>query len=114
MGAEDIGLRLKGVGRAKEIDIVSSMEFDRDILEGIPVLTGWFGEGDDGDIALLTRGGSDHSAAAFARLTDASKLVLWKDVDGIKRLIQDGESKLLPFLIWGMVKLLNYLCTVHL
>ena len=87
VGAEDIGLRLKGVGRAKEIDILSSMaNLDRDILEGIPVLTGWFGEGDDGDIALLTRGGSDHSAAAFARLMDASKLILWKDVDGIKRL----------------------------
>ena len=87
VGAEDIGLRLKGVGRAKEIDIISSkQQLDIDSLVGIPILTGWFGEGDDGNIALLTRGGSDHSAAAFANLTNASKLILWKDIDGIKRL----------------------------
>ena len=87
VGAEDIGLRLKGVGRAKEIDIISSkQQLDIESLVGIPILTGWFGEGDDGNIALLTRGGSDHSAAAFANLTNASKLILWKDIDGIKRL----------------------------
>lgn len=87
VGAEDIGLRLKGVGRAKEIDIISSkQQLDIESLVGIPILTGWFGEGDDGNIALLTRGGSDHSAAAFANLTSASKLILWKDIDGIKRL----------------------------
>ncbi len=104
VGAEDIGLRLKGVGRAKEIDILSSMaNLDRDILEGIPVLTGWFGEGDDGDIALLTRGGSDHSAAAFARLMDASKLILWKDVDGIKRLNPRWgiDTPAIPYLGYG-------------
>ncbi len=87
VGAEDIGLRLKGIGRAKEIDIqASSVNLDRRELIGVPILTGWFGEGDDGNIALLTRGGSDHSAAAFANLMDASKLILWKDVDGIKQL----------------------------
>ena len=87
VGAEDIGLRLKGVGRAKEIDIISSkQQLDIESLVGITILTGWFGEGDDGNIALLTRGGSDHSAAAFANLTSASKLILWKDIDGIKRL----------------------------
>ena len=87
VGAEDIGLRLKGVGRAKEIDIISSkQQLDIESLVGIPILTGWFGEGDDGNIALLTRGGSDHSAAAFANLTNASKLILWKDINGIKRL----------------------------
>ncbi|MAX46155.1 MAG: hypothetical protein CMB24_05085 [Euryarchaeota archaeon] len=87
VGAEDIGLKLKGIGRAKEIDIqASSVNLDRHELIGVPILTGWFGEGDDGNIALLTRGGSDHSAAAFANLMDASKLILWKDVDGIKQL----------------------------
>ena len=87
VGAEDIGLKLKGRGRASEIDIPASEEsLDREKLVGIPILTGWFGEGEDGDIALLSRGGSDHSAAAFANLMNASKLILWKDVDGIKRL----------------------------
>ena len=56
VGAEDIGLRLKGVGRAKEIDIISSkQQLDIESLVGIPILTGWFGEGDDGNIALLDK-----------------------------------------------------------
>ena len=87
IGAEDIGLKLKGRTGATEIDIdMSSKYLDREKLTGIPILTGWFGEGEDGNIAVLSRGGSDHSAAAFANLLDARKLILWKDVDGIKRL----------------------------
>ena len=104
VGAEDIGLRLKGVGRAKEIDIISSkQQLDVESLVGIPILTGWFGEGDDGNIALLTRGGSDHSAAAFANLTNASKLILWKDIDGIKRLNPRWgiDTPTIPYLGYG-------------
>lgn len=104
VGAEDIGLRLKGVGRAKEIDIISSkQQLDAESLVGIPILTGWFGEGDDGNIALLTRGGSDHSAAAFANLTNASKLILWKDIDGIKRLNPRWgiDTPTIPYLGYG-------------
>ena len=104
VGAEDIGLRMKGVGRAKEIDIISSkQQLDIESLVGIPILTGWFGEGDDGNIALLTRGGSDHSAAAFANLTNASKLILWKDIDGIKRLNPRWgiETPTIPYLGYG-------------
>lgn len=87
VGAEDIGLRLKGTGSACHIDIGrSDKSLDRSVLVGVPVLTGWFGEGEDGELALLSRGGSDHSAAAFANLMGAARLVLWKDVDGIKRL----------------------------
>jgi aspartate kinase len=104
VGAEDIGLRLKGIGRAKEIDINSSkQQLDVESLVGIPILTGWFGEGDDGNIALLTRGGSDHSAAAFANLTDAKNLVLWKDIDGIKRLNPRWgiDTPTIPYLGYG-------------
>jgi aspartate kinase len=104
VGAEDIGLRLKGVGRAKEIDIISSkQQLEVESLVGIPILTGWFGEGDDGNIALLTRGGSDHSAAAFANLTNASKLILWKDIDGIKRLNPRWgiDTPTIPYLGYG-------------
>ena len=104
VGAEDIGLRLKGIGRAKEIDIeASSVNLDRHELIGVPILTGWFGEGDDGNIALLTRGGSDHSAAAFANLMNASRLILWKDVDGIKQLNPRWgiETPTIPYLGYG-------------
>ena len=92
------------MGRAKEIDIISSkQQLDIESLVGIPILTGWFGEGDDGNIALLTRGGSDHSAAAFANLTNASKLILWKDIDGIKRLNPRWgiDTPTIPYLGYG-------------
>ncbi len=87
VGAEDVGLKLKGKGISSRIDMERSNKFlDREALIGIPILTGWFGEGEDGEIAILSRGGSDHSAAAIANLMNASKLILWKDVDGIKQL----------------------------
>ena len=82
--SEDIGLHLDGIGHAQSVDIeYSSKNLDYDSLNGIPVITGWFGEGKDGEIALLSRGGSDHSATAIARLLDAQKVILWKDIEGV-------------------------------
>ena len=104
IGAEDIGLRLKGSGKAKEIDIDESKQsMDFDMLRGVPVLTGWFGKGSDGGLAILSRGGSDHSAAAFANLLDAKKLILWKDVDGIKPLNPRWgvNTQSIPYLGYG-------------
>jgi len=104
IGAEDIGLKLKGKGSACRIDLERSNEtLDRSVLVGVPILTGWFGEGEDGELALLSRGGSDHSAAAFANLMGAEKLVLWKDVDGIKRLNPRWgiETDTVPYLGYG-------------
>lgn len=84
LGSEDIGICLNGVNSASNVDIEKSIKtLDYSAFTGIPVVTGWFGEGLDGQLALLSRGGSDHSAAAIARILDAKKLVLWKDVDGI-------------------------------
>tara|TARA_B110000459_G_scaffold202951_1_gene257545 strand:+ start:11768 stop:13093 length:1326 start_codon:yes stop_codon:yes gene_type:complete len=84
VGSEDIGLHLDGIGHAQSVDIeYSSKNLDYDSLNGIPVITGWFGEGKDGEIALLSRGGSDHSATAIARLLDAQKVILWKDIEGV-------------------------------
>ena len=84
VGSEDIGICLNGVNLASNVDIEKSIKtLDYSAFTGIPVVTGWFGEGLDGQLALLSRGGSDHSAAAIARILDAKKLILWKDVDGI-------------------------------
>ena len=59
IGAEDIGLKLKGAGKAKEIDIDESKKsLDFEMLKGVPILTGWFGQGTDGELAILSRGGS--------------------------------------------------------
>ena len=84
VGSEDIGLHLDGIGNALSVDIeYSKQNLDYQSLTDIPVITGWFGEGTDGNIALLGRGGSDHSATAIARILDAEKVVLWKDIEGV-------------------------------
>ena len=49
----------------------------------IPIVTGFFGQGPDGDIRLLGRGGSDLSASLLASAIDADKLVIWTDVAGV-------------------------------
>ncbi|MAI09532.1 MAG: hypothetical protein CMA08_02975 [Euryarchaeota archaeon] len=84
VGAEDIGMVLSGVHEAAAVDLSRSAEnFDRSIMHGIPVITGWLGSGNDGSLALLGRGGSDHTATAVAHLLGAHRVVLWKDVRGI-------------------------------
>jgi aspartate kinase len=84
LGAEDVGLCLEGVGTARTVDMVrSAQKLDQSAFSGVPVVTGWFGEGSDGHIALLGRGGSDHTATALAALLKAQRVVLWKDVLGI-------------------------------
>lgn len=84
LGSEDIGLQLNGEGTANRVNLVGSQKkIDRDAFYGVPVVTGWFGEGTDGNIALLGRGGSDHTATALAALLQAQRVVLWKDVLGI-------------------------------
>ena len=104
VGAEDIGLKLKGVNRAPTVDIETSMkQLDRSALFGTPVVTGWFGEGSDGELALLGRGGSDHTATSIAHLIDAAKVILWKDVDGVLPLNPRWgiTSQPIPYLGYG-------------
>ena len=84
VGSEDVGICLDGVDTASHVDIEKSIQkLDHSAFRGIPIITGWFGEGIDGNLALLSRGGSDHTAAAIARILDAKKMILWKDVDGV-------------------------------
>ena len=84
VGAEDIGLQMDGEITASRVDIkASEQNLDRTVFHGIPVVTGWFGVGKDGNIALLGRGGSDHTATALAALLHAQRVILWKDVLGI-------------------------------
>lgn len=49
----------------------------------VPVVTGFIGSTPDGCTTTLGRGGSDLSAAYLANLLNASKVILWKDVNGI-------------------------------
>ena len=49
----------------------------------LPVVTGFYGATEDGEIATLGRGGSDYSATILAYVLDAQEVILWKEVDGI-------------------------------
>lgn len=48
----------------------------------VPVITGFFGQDEDGDPLTFGRGGSDYSAAVLADALKAERLEVWKDVDG--------------------------------
>jgi aspartate kinase len=48
----------------------------------LPVVTGFFGETEDGQPITFGRGGSDYSAAVIADALEAERLEVWKDVDG--------------------------------
>jgi aspartokinase/homoserine dehydrogenase 1 len=52
-------------------------------FKGIVVITGFIAVDEEGLQTTLGRNGSDHSAAIFAALTNASELNIWTNVDGI-------------------------------
>ena len=81
---ETIGLITDGEFGAASVDFVKSTHKVREALseEIIYVVPGFYGVSPDGRTTLLGRGGSDYSAAAFARCIGASSLDIWKDVNG--------------------------------
>ena len=64
----------------------------------VPVVPGFIGQGPDGSLTTLGRGGSDLTATLLARAVGAREVVLWKDVPGIltadPRLVND--ARLIP------------------
>ncbi len=64
----------------------SQARFDANIasdFHGIAVVTGFIAADEAGLQTTLGRNGSDHSAAIFAKLSNASELSIWTDVDGV-------------------------------
>jgi aspartate kinase len=49
----------------------------------IPVMGGFIGGTEDGEVTTLGRGGSDYSAAIFGALLDAEAIEIWTDVEGM-------------------------------
>jgi aspartokinase/homoserine dehydrogenase 1 len=64
----------------------------------IPMVPGFIGQGPDGAVTTLGRGGSDLTATLLGRTLGAAEVVLWKDVPGIltadPRLVPD--ARLIP------------------
>jgi aspartate kinase len=49
----------------------------------VPVVTGFIGATEEGEITTLGRGGSDYTAAILGACLDSDELWLWTDVDGV-------------------------------
>lgn len=49
----------------------------------VPVVTGFIGATEDGELTTLGRGGSDYSATILAAALTASEVIIWTDVDGV-------------------------------
>jgi len=52
-------------------------------FEGIPVVTGFLGKNQEGDITTLGRSGSDFTATYIGGALDAEEVIICKDVDGV-------------------------------
>ena len=52
-------------------------------LAVIPVITGFIGKTEKGEITTLGRGGSDYTAAIIGSAIDAEEIQIWTDVNGI-------------------------------
>ena len=52
-------------------------------VAGVPVITGYIGKDEAGNITTLGRGGSDYSASIFGAALDVKEIQIWTDVDGV-------------------------------
>jgi aspartate kinase len=52
-------------------------------IEGVPVITGFIGCNERGEITTLGRGGSDYSASLFGAAMGVEEIQIWTDVDGV-------------------------------
>lgn len=84
--AEEAGMRAAGSHAAATCDLDASREgmrrLDHELHDRVLVLTGFYALGDDGEVLLLGRGGTDYSAGVATAVLDARALELWKDVPG--------------------------------
>ncbi len=53
------------------------------LTEKIPVVTGFIGGSEDGDITTLGRGGSDYTASLIGKAIEADEIWIWSDVSGV-------------------------------
>lgn len=52
-------------------------------LKVVPVVTGFIGKTEDGEITTLGRGGSDYTAAVIGASVNAEEIQIWTDVNGV-------------------------------
>jgi len=62
----------------------------------VPVVTGFLGASEQGELTTLGRGGSDYSATILGAALDADEVIIWTDVEGVltadPRLVAEAQS----------------------
>lgn len=65
-------------------------------LSTLPVITGFIGKTEKGEITTLGRGGSDYTAAIVGSAINAEEIQIWTDVDGIMstdpKIVKDAKT----------------------
>ena len=61
-------------------------------LRFIPVITGFIGKTEKGEVTTLGRGGSDYTASIFGAAAGADEIQIWTDVDGV----MSADPKIVP------------------
>ncbi|MBX3358818.1 MAG: aspartate kinase [Phycisphaeraceae bacterium] len=78
------GIRTEPAHSRARIRSVDRDRLDRELAAGrIPVVAGFQGTTDDGEITTLGRGGSDTTAVALAAALNAHECEIYTDVDGV-------------------------------
>ena len=82
--AYQLGIKTNNMhGRARIVDVKVD-ELKKQLKKGvIPVITGFQGTNDEGDITTLGRGGSDTTGVAIAVALQADECQIYTDVDGV-------------------------------
>jgi aspartate kinase len=70
-------------GRARPLPDDGRIKAILSAVEGIPIVTGYIGRDEKGNVTTLGRNGSDYSAAIFGNALDAEEIQIWTDVDGV-------------------------------
>ena len=82
--AFQLGLKTNEIHGKARINSIDTRILHKDLKKGIvPVITGFQGINEFGDITTLGRGGSDTSAVALAVALDANESQIYTDVDGV-------------------------------
>ncbi|GAB6042458.1 aspartate kinase [Endothiovibrio diazotrophicus] len=107
---EEIGLEVRGEPLDAKIgpeshDRLAALADE----EGIVVVPGFYGVSDEGEVAVMSRGGSDLTGGELAYAVDAEVYENWTDTNGIyevdPRLIP--ESRVIPRLTFKEIRLLS-------
>lgn len=71
-------------GNAEPLEITyKNLKNNLKSLNAVPVITGFIGKTENGEITTLGRGGSDYTAAIVGAAINADEIQIWTDVDGV-------------------------------